>query len=159
VKTVKHPESVMVWGCFVGNGGHGGIFFLPKNQIMNSVCYLEVLKNHLLDWMDPYGCTYFLQDGALCHASKATKTFLDQKDFESMDWLGNSPDLYPIENCWNHMKQKLKDVNISSLTKVKEALLKLWTQDLSKGYLASLSASMPKRIAAVIKNGGHMTKY
>jgi hypothetical protein len=26
-------------------------------------------------------------------------------------------------------------------------------------YLASLSASMPRRIAAVIKNGGDMTKY
>jgi hypothetical protein len=57
------------------------------------------------------------------------------------------------------MKQKLKDGDISSLLKLKEALQKLWTQDLSKDYLASLSASMPRRIAAVIKNGRDMTKY
>ncbi len=72
-----------------------------------------------------------------------------------MDWPGNSPDLNPIENCWNQMKQKLKDVDISSLPKLKEAPLKLWTQDLSKYYLASLSASMPRRIAAVIKKRRH----
>jgi hypothetical protein len=159
VKTVKHPDSVMVWGCFAGNGGRGGIYFLPKNQTMNLVRYLEVLQDHLLDWMDRYGCTHFLQDGAPCHASKATKAFLNQQNFKIMDWPGNSPDLNPIENCWNQMKQKLKDVDISSLPKLKEALLKLWTQDLSRDYLASLSASMPRRIALVIKNGGDMTKY
>jgi hypothetical protein len=76
-----------------------------------------------------------------------------------MGWPGNSPDLNPIENCWNQMKQKLKVLDISSLPKLKEALLKLWTQDLSKDYLASLSASMPSRISVIIKNGGDMTKY
>jgi hypothetical protein len=55
------------------------------------------------------------------------KKFLDQQEFEIMDWPGNSPDLNPIENCWNHMKNKMKDVDISSLPKLKNALLKLWT--------------------------------
>ncbi len=126
---------------------------------MNSVCYLEVLKDHLLDWMDRYGCTHFLQDGAPCHASKATKAFLDQQDFKIMEWPGHFPDLNPIENCWNHLKPELNDVDIFPLPKLKDALLKLWTQDLSKDYLASLSASMPRRIAAIMKNGGDMTKY
>jgi transposase len=30
VKTVKHPESLMVWGSFSGAVGRGGPFFLPK---------------------------------------------------------------------------------------------------------------------------------
>jgi hypothetical protein len=87
------------------------------------------------------------------------KSFLKDQPFEVMDWPGNSPDLNPIENCWNHMKNKLKDVDISSLPKLKDALSKLWTQDLSNVYLAGLSASMPRRIAEVIKSGGDMTKY
>lgn len=32
IKTVKHPDSVMVWGCFTGNVGRGGLYFLPKTQ-------------------------------------------------------------------------------------------------------------------------------
>jgi hypothetical protein len=65
---------------------------------MNSVRYLEVLKDTLLDWMYLYGCSYFLQYGAPCRASKVTKAFLDQQDFKIMG-PGNSPDLNPIENC------------------------------------------------------------
>jgi hypothetical protein len=31
VKTVKHSASVMVWACFSGKKGRGGLYFLPKN--------------------------------------------------------------------------------------------------------------------------------
>jgi hypothetical protein len=81
------------------------------------VRYLEFLKDHLLDWMYRYRCYHLLQDVALCHALKATMAFLDQQDL-IMDLLGNSPGLNPTENCWNHMKNKLKDVDISSLPKL-----------------------------------------
>ncbi len=30
--TVKLLDSMMMWGSFAGNGGHGGIFFLTKKQ-------------------------------------------------------------------------------------------------------------------------------
>ncbi len=75
-----------------------------------------------------------------------------------MDWLRNSQDLNPIVNWWNEMN-KLKDVNVSSLPQLKDALLKLWTQELSNGHLATLRASIPKRIATIIKSGRDMTKY
>jgi hypothetical protein len=39
VKTVKHPDSVMVWGYFTGDVGRGGLYFLPKNATMNSERY------------------------------------------------------------------------------------------------------------------------
>jgi hypothetical protein len=35
VKMVKHPASLMVWVCFSGSFGHGGIFFLPPKVTMN----------------------------------------------------------------------------------------------------------------------------
>ncbi len=57
------------------------------------------------------------------------------------------------------MKNKLSNGNISSIPKLKEAILKMWTKDISRDYLASLSNSMPKRMEAVIKNNGDMTKY
>jgi hypothetical protein len=35
VKTVKHPDSVMVWGSFSETLGRAGLYFLPKNTTMN----------------------------------------------------------------------------------------------------------------------------
>ncbi len=42
MKTVKHPDSVMVWGCFSASG-RGGLYFLPKNSTMNSETYEKLL--------------------------------------------------------------------------------------------------------------------
>ena len=51
VKTVKHPAQVMVWGCFTGAKGRGGLYFLPKGQMMNGDNYKLVLEEHLLPFM------------------------------------------------------------------------------------------------------------
>ena len=32
VPTVKHPDSIMVWGAFSGEVGRAGLYFLPKNK-------------------------------------------------------------------------------------------------------------------------------
>jgi transposase len=109
--------------------------------------------------MEMHRSTHFLQDSAPCHASKKIKGFLKDKPFEVIDWRGNSPDLNPIENAWNFMKNILTTGDISSVPKLKEAILKMCTQDISRDYLASLSNSMPRRIEAMIKNHGYMTKY
>ena len=161
VKTVKHPAQVMVWGCFSGSGGKGGLYFLPKGQMMNGDHYKMVLEEHLLPAMERLQATHFLQDGAPCHKSKKVKDLLAQADFEVMDWPGNSPDLNAIENCWNHMKDMLKFKNTISQDLLQTEIQKLWDEDeeLSEGYLRDLSNSMPKRIKMVIKNKGEMTKY
>jgi transposase len=159
VKTVKHPDSVMVWACFSGAVGRGGLFFLPKNVTMNGERYQQVLEDHLLPFMAIHRCTHFLQDGAPCHASKRIKQYLADKPFQVMDWPGNSPDLNPIENAWNFMKNRLNSQDISSVPKLKEAITKMWTMDISVEYLRTLSDSMPRRMEEVIKNGGDMTKY
>ena len=55
--TVKHPPSVMVWGCF-SSQGRGGLYFLPKGQTMNASRYISVLDDHLqsnFDTMPPFG--------------------------------------------------------------------------------------------------------
>jgi hypothetical protein len=86
-----------------------------------------------------------------CHVSKGIKEFLKDNPFEVIDWPGNLPDLNPIENAWNFMKNKLNTKDIFSVPKLKEAILKMWTQDISTEYLSNLSPSMPKRMEAVIK--------
>ena len=158
-KTVKHPDSVMVWGCFTGSVGRGGLFFLPKNVTMNGERYQDVLENHLLPFMEIHQATHFLQDGAPCHAFKRIKQFLATKPFTVIDWPGNSPDLNPIENCWNFMKNMLRKKDISSFPKLTLEIKKLWINDLSRDYFKKLRDSMPGRLEKVIAAKGDMTKY
>ncbi|KAG1672327.1 Dihydroorotate dehydrogenase (quinone) [Nymphon striatum] len=56
VKTMKHPASLMVWGGFSGNTGRGGLYFLPVNQTMKAITYIDVLENHLLPFWELHNC-------------------------------------------------------------------------------------------------------
>lgn len=158
IKTVKHPDSVMVWGCFSGAKGRGGLYFLPKNVTMKASNYIEVLREHLLDMWDIHGCEFFMQDGAPSHCAKSVKSFLANNNIALLEWPGNSPDLNPIENAWNIIKDEVEKCRPTSIPKLKEELTKLWvTMDAS--YLEKLAISMPKRLKMVLKCKGNMTKY
>ena len=104
--SVKHPPSVMVWGCF-SNQGRGGLYFLPKGQTKNATRYIDVLDSHLLAFMNIHGCKTFQQDSAPCHKAKAVSTWLQTKNINVLQWPGNSPDLNPIENFGAVIKQKV----------------------------------------------------
>ena len=95
--TVKHPPSVMVWGCF-SSQGRGGLYFLPKGQTMNASRYISVLDDHLLHFMSIHGCTTFQQDSAPCHKANSVMNWFQTKKVRVVKWPGNSPDLNPIEN-------------------------------------------------------------
>jgi transposase len=75
-----------------------------------------------------------------------------------MDWPGNSPDLNPIENLWNIMKEGLKKKDIGSAPKLQAELKKLWVS-LDLVMLRNLSDSMPRRLQMVLDAKGEMTKY
>jgi hypothetical protein len=152
----------MVWACFSGKKGTGGLYFLPKNCTMNGERYKQVLADHLILFMRIHKTAYFLQDGAPCHKSKVVMSFLkqSQEEFSIIDWPGNSPDLNPIENCWSHMKRKLNgDRNITSLPKLMEAIKMMWVQDMSLDYFQNLANSMPRMLQMVIDQKGEITKY
>ena len=158
-KTVKHPPGVMIWGCFSGKMGRGGLFFMPKNTTMNSDRYIECLTDHLLPFMRSHGTKRFLQDGAPCHTSKKSMAFLAEQPFEMIDWPGSSPDLNPIENLWNWIKDQLQEIHLTSVPHLKEELNRLWIERTPLDYLRKLSDSMPRRLQLVLDNKGHMTKY
>ena len=74
--TVKHPDSLMVWGCFTGKG-LGPLIVLPKNLKVNQYVYLELLSEHLPDASELTEATVFQQDGAPAHVAKSVTTWLD----------------------------------------------------------------------------------
>ena len=105
VKTVKHPDSVMVWGAISGIHGEGGLYLLPINATMGGSNYLGVLDDHLLPFWGIHQPTHFMHDGAPAYRTKLVTKWLKETDIPVLEWPGNIPDLNPIKNGWNVMKK------------------------------------------------------
>lgn len=156
--TVKHPDSLMVWGCFSGKG-LGKLVVLPKNVKMNQAVYLELLCDHLPESFELTGAKVFQQDGAPCHTAKSISTWLDDCQVPFIkDWPGNSPDINPIENLWHIVKKDLQGKDVSSLPKLEAAIRESWA-NLSPQHLRNLALSLPNRLREVKRRKGLPTKY
>lgn len=158
IKTMKHPPSVMVWGCF-SNFGRGSLYFLPRNTTMNGQRYLAMLNEKIPLTMALHETTTFMHDGAPCHKAKIVTKWLNDNNIRVLDWPGNSPDLNPIENLWLIIKNKVECHNTGSLPKLIEAIKTVWCTEISQEICQNLIKSMPERLIKVIQNKGHMTKY
>ncbi|KAL7837210.1 hypothetical protein SRHO_G00269210 [Serrasalmus rhombeus] len=78
--TVKHLETIHVWGCFSAKG-IGSLAVLPKNTAMNKEWYQNVLREQLLPTVqEQFGdqqCL-FQHDGAPCHKAKGERRETNQ---------------------------------------------------------------------------------
>ena len=75
-----------------------------------------------------------------------------------MVWLGQSPDLNPIENLWSILNSRMKDHCCSTKEELFEELKAAW-EALPVETLTSLVDSVPRRLQAVIDAKGYPTKY
>ena len=76
-----------------------------------------------------------------------------------LDWPGNSPHLYPIENLWMLIKKRVSAKSCSSLGDLQNAIQTVWCTEFSAELCQNMAKSMPKQISAVLKNIGYPTEY
>ena len=154
-KTVRHGGvSLMVWGAILGDGSRILIKCPPR---LDSVGYQGVIKIGLRKMYE--SDVLFLQDGAPCHRSKSTLTFLErEKVCYISDWPAQSPDLNIIENLWAHLKSELAKHCPKSSDELWNTLETIWYSIPNK-IISDLYDSIPRRLQAVIKNRGLHTTY
>ena len=97
----------MVRGCFSAHG-RGALNFMEKRQKVNSEVYIDILNDKLKHFMCVAGTNIFQQDNVPCHKARRVIKWLADNDIELLDWLGNAPDINPIENLWSIIKARIQ---------------------------------------------------
>ncbi|GBN52868.1 hypothetical protein AVEN_183488-1 [Araneus ventricosus] len=110
----------------------------------------------------PTGNGIFQQDNSPCHKARIVLEWFEEHtdEFYLMYWPPNSSDLNPMEYIWDVMEGQLRDqtppcLNISTL---RNRYLDIW-YNLSPVIYQKLVASMPRRVAAILKAKGGSTRY
>jgi transposase len=130
IGTMKHPQKVMVWGCFSAKG-RGSLYFLSQNETITAKKYLSILDPRLKDSMHIQRTKIFQHDGAPAHTAKVVKSWLQKSKIQVLDWPGNSPDLNPIENLWELMKRRLARKCPKNMQDVHYWLKRVWCEEMS----------------------------
>ena len=107
------------------------------------------------------GCSILMQNGAPCHTARSIKEWFSENDVNVLDWVGQSADMNPIENCWSRLGRIISKMpTCSNLNQLAKQITKAWKKlGRDREYLTSLTDSMPRRVEAVIEANGDVTKY
>lgn len=150
--------------------GRSDLIFMERDETARrrgytSRSYQKALEEGLLPIWDP--TRRFQQGNARIHNFGGTPEWLQIHGIEYIDWPPHSPDLNPIEHVWKALKEKLFYLfphlyelknNAASIDELKRCLRIAWAA-IPQDLIRRLIASMPRRLAAVIRARGYYTKY
>ncbi|GBM07954.1 Transposable element Tc1 transposase [Araneus ventricosus] len=149
--------GIMLWGMFSW-AALGPVVVVE--QAMKAANYLNNITDQLHPYMAfvfPTRNGIFHQDNAPCHKARIVLEWFEEHtdEFHLMSWLPNSPDFNPMEPIWDAMERQLTAQtppcpNISTL---RDRCLDIW-YTLSPVMYQKLVASMPRRVAAILKAKG-----
>jgi transposase len=170
-----HPDCIeesavkrlgwMFWGSFSGRTGKGPSHFWEKTWgSINQVSYQEHTVPLILRVIRANPGLVLMQDGAPGHAARSTIQLLRQEGVTMTDWPPYSPDLNPIENIWNIMKDIIQKKLLNygsenvSYELLRRFVIEAW-EEIPQERFDELLDSMPARCQAVIDAHGGHTKW
>jgi len=156
-QTIKHDDSVMLWGCF-NSTGVGELHVIEG--IMNSNIYIRILSDHMIPFSRRLFQNDFIfqQDNDPKHKAKKVLAYLASRDIVLLDWPSQSPDLNPIENLWHKLKTLVNAEKINKKADLVGGIKRCW-ESIGGDYCRSLVESMPRRMDELVRNKGQWTHY
>lgn len=157
---VQRKIGWMFWGSISGLGKGPSIFWEKQWGGIGSTSYCEHIVPVIADYIGRTGLV-LMQDNASGHTAKNTLAYMAQKGLYPIFWPANSPDLNPIEDMWEKMKDYIEEHYPEihrSYPKLRATVIEAWNA-IAHEHVLDLIRSMPDRCRAVIKAEGWHTEY
>jgi transposase len=154
-----HEKRVSVWGCF-SSGGVGEIELFEED--LDAKLLKSILGRHLIQsskrLFAVHAHWWFLQDNDPKHKSNLVNKWLFDHGIQCMELPPYSPDLNPIENLWDNLKDRVGSRHARDMDELKEIIVEEWN-DTDAHFLSEMGKSMPRRCADVIAHNGDLIDY
>ena len=137
---------------------------VPGNT--NGKMSLQVYRDSILQpivkpWLEKGEELVLEEDGDSGHGtgkSNIVRTWKKQNNLTSYFNCSNSPDLSPIENCWQLRKQHLRKYPHWDDATTKELIVEGW-EAVTQEFINAKVREMPQRLKAVLDSDRQMTGY
>ena len=147
----------MAWGG-ISRKGKTPLFCFTN--IMDGPFFVNILETQLLPAARRmYGSDWRLQqDNDPKHTSRVAKNFISRNGVQTIDWPSNSPDLNPIENMWQIMKNNVEKRNPQGVEELTQFMKEEWDA-ISEEVVNNLVSSMRTRCDLVSRENGDRIFY
>ena len=166
VENIRKRIGWMFWGSFFGREKGPCLFWEKEWDSITAASYSERIVPLMHGMVSTRQDLQVMQDNAPSHKAAQTLRELSERQITLIEWPPYSPDLNPIENVWNMMKNyiqfKYPDLGEGrqrSQDELRDIVKESWDRAVDENDLERLIESMPRRIRSVYEAGGGYTKY
>ncbi len=150
----KFSPKIMVWGAISFRGFY--LKIVDGNGTINGQKYC-----HIVDEFKDYANTLYPngwiieQDGATPHTARETLKFFQDTNIQYLQWPPNSPDLTPIENVWQVLKNSVERKNPRNVQELRQYILES-QHEITPEMRSNLMNSIQKRLEVCSARGGKL---